>query len=164
MIPNDVIKRLKHELFSSEQKRIQDWIDKLSRKNQEAWNLPEGLGFLHNGAYYKPSWLGRGNWPKKALHSSLHDEMDAFIVDLGTLNNDSDFIGQAIFGLISNCNSMQDVRDALPECLVQLIPEWKNFSRTRDEAYTIVMNRRAYRDYQKVLPRMHVYAVAKLIY
>jgi hypothetical protein len=164
MQAHEIVKLLKERLFSREQKRIQDWIDRLAKQNQQILQLSEPLGFLYNGAYFKPSWLGLGNWPKKPLHESLHGEMEDFLRDLGTLNDDSSFISQSIFMLISSCVSTQDARDALPDCLVQLVPDWKALPRTREAGYTIKANRRAWRDYQRVLPRMEVYSVAQLIY
>lgn len=161
-----IMKQLKQLLFGAEERRIQDWIDKLAEANNRIHGVWEyGYGFLHEGSAFKPSWISpTGPWQKKALHADLHEEMRAFVRDLGTVVDDQSFVSQVLFNLLGQCHSINDIRDTMPECIVALVPEWNSIPRNRDPAFTIRMNQRAYRQYERILPKIHLYATAKLIY
>jgi hypothetical protein len=151
-------------LFEAERRRLQKWIDRLCRANQECYSNPKLEGFLYEGIYYRPSWLGRGIWPHGALHFTLADEMRAFLIDKKIVDDDERFIRQTLFALLHPCKTDQDIRDTLPECLIPVISGLASYPRTRQPACTIEGNARALRQYEKILPKIELYTAARMIF
>lgn len=163
---NVIIDAICRSLFEAENRRIQNWIDKLTRANQTIRNNRTLEGFLHEGVYYRPSWLGRGIWPHGPLHDDLVEEARIFVADRENVLRDQQFIRQILFTLLYPCNTDQDARDTLPECLMPIIgPMGFNiYSRTREPAWSIQGNARAIRQYEKILPKIEEYAAARMIF
>ena len=151
-------------LFAAEKRRLQKWLNDIVTSNYEQHKLSQPVGFIYGGTYYRPDWQGTGRFPKRALHSSLWDIMDKWLADKAIINDDSQMISQALFGLMENCTTYQEVRDALPECLVNCIDWLKTMTRTRDELWTIAHDPRRLRQYKKLIPRIEDYTVSMLIY
>jgi hypothetical protein len=162
---NKVIDEITTNLFEPEKRRIQGWVDKLIRANQEAYDVKEMPGFLYGGVFYRASWLGPGDWPgKKALHHSLYTEMDALLKDREGVYRDRDFIRQTLVKLLQNCDNSEQIRNTLPEGLVAMMPSLSCIRRTDEPACTIRGDARAMRQYEKMLPKIEVYSAARLIY
>lgn len=163
--PDKIIFNIIEGLFGAESGRIQKWIDQLSNKDQKLRNATETNGFIYDGRLYTPSWVPKGYWEKGSLNHTLHDEGASLAASVKIMNDDKLQIRQALFILISNCEELQDVRDALPECVIQYAHDHiKHLSRTRAEGYTIVDNPRKKRQFEAILPKIEVYSVANLIY
>lgn len=161
---HDIIKGIRQALFEPEKRRLQGWIDQLAQKNKTASDLQDPLGFWFEGRYFRPSWLGQGKYRKPSLHISLHDEADALIADEKQVLEDNQFIAQTLFSMIEPCDTYRDIRDTLPECLVEIVTDLSSMSRTREPAFTIKNNKRALRDYQQILPKIEIYCTTRLIY
>jgi hypothetical protein len=163
-----LIEHIAKVLFEAERRRLQNWIDKLTRANQEANTNPKLEGFLYEGVYYRPSWIGRGVWPHGALHHSLADDMRVFLKDKKSVDDDERFIRQTLFALLYPCKNNQDIRDTLPECLLPVIAVpgigLASLSRTRQPACTIEGNARALRQYEKILPKIELYTAARMMF
>ena len=122
------------------------------------------LCFLYAGEYHRPEWLPAGKFPKTGLHMTLWPEIDKFLADRKIIRDDEQLISQTLFALVRDCTDQQELRDALPECLVNIIPEFTSMKRYCDAEVKIMHNERAHRQYLKVLPLIEAYAVARLIY
>jgi hypothetical protein len=159
-----IIKVIMSHLFQAEHRRLQKWTDIICNKQMLARGDNQSLGFLYAGEYHRPEWLPIGKFPKMGLHHSLWPEMDKFLADRKIIRDDEQLISQTLFAMVRGCSDQQELRDALPECLVSIIPEFTNMKRYCDAKVRIMSNERAHRQYLKVLPLIEAYAVARLIY
>jgi hypothetical protein len=161
---HDIINNITKLLFAPDNRRIQGWIDQICNKNKDISDNKDPLGFWYNDKYYRPSWLLSGRYPKAILNHALYDEMDKLVKDERTTKDDQQFIRQTLFALVEPCETYQDLRDALPECLIDLIPNLGSFSRTREAGYIIKDNPRAYKQYLQILPKIETYCATRLIF
>jgi hypothetical protein len=150
-------------LFAADDRRLQAWVDRLCEKNQELRREPV-IGFLYGGRYFRPSNVVGLVKTKRALDPSMYDQIDAYLDDERQVDKDKAFIRQAMFAVLDPCKDIQDIRDALPECLVDCLPKLKELSRHNQPAFTIQDNPRALRQFNKVLPMMEVYATARMVF
>lgn len=161
---HELIEAIMETLLGAEYRRFSNWIDQLCKRNQEARG-DAGTGFLYEGRYYKPSnVIVQPDVKKNPLHISLHAEMDVLIRDRAAIDIDQHLIKQSLFGLLYPCKTGQELRDALPDMLLPLIPFIQHHRRTDDEAWSIRDNPRAVRQYARVLPRIEMYVAARMIY
>lgn len=156
-------------LFAPETRRIDKMVESLTERNSKILGRPTH-GFMHMGKLYVPKSaeaIFRMN-RKIAVPSisiELIDEISAFNTDINKINRDKDKIRQVLFKLIYQANSKQEIRDALPECVVQIIEEFRGMPRTMVDCTWLIRNDwRSMRDYEKVLPKIEFYAMTALIY
>jgi hypothetical protein len=122
-------------------------------------------GFRHMGlvhTHLTGAARSRGNYGK--LQSELVPQMDALAVERKIMTDDRDRISQALFLVLRGCQSAQDVRDALPNSLKDLMPQLKGLERTRPEAFTLADNPRSYTQYMKLREKIDFYVAARLLY
>jgi hypothetical protein len=153
-------------IFRAEHRRLATWINGLCRRNREAYGDPDLKAFIYSGKVYKHSedTTPDNECKRRGLHSSLIGEMASYDMDKSVLGRDGSFISQALFTVLDDCRDVQEVRDALPNCLSDKLQSIQGLSRTRPEAFTILDNPRALRQYQKILPRIELDAATSLIY
>lgn len=158
-----VIDHIIKVVFSAEDRRIAAWVDKLCIKNQEIH--PQSVGFIYSGDIYRPSNV-IGQLPRApALDISHWAEMDNVLSDKKIISNEKAFIRQSLVGILESCSSEQDIRDAMPECIVDTLPQnIQQLRRTRSEAFTIAGDPRKLRQFEKVRNKLEVYATGRLIY
>lgn len=160
-----VIDQIVSHLFEPDNRRLQAWIDKIDGQNREAHNDQTLLGFTHMGRYFRPSHLaGAEPIGKKLIHSNLNPTIEAYLADERLVEDDKAMIRQGLSLLLDPCKDMQEVRDALPECLVDFLPELKEFERMSSELFTIEDNPRALKNFNKIRPKIDSYAVARLMF
>lgn len=160
-----VIDQIINTLFAPDNRRLQTWVDKLDGQNREARGDNQLLGFMYLGRYYRPSHVeGRDPMGVKPVDPTLYAQVDAYIADEKLVDEDKAFIRQGLYTLLDPCEDLHQVRDALPECLVDFLPELKEFDRDRAECFTLEGNARATRQFEKVRPKLEAYAVARMIY
>jgi hypothetical protein len=95
-----------------------------------------------------------------SLPESCWEDMEKFLLDKEQLDWDSKAFWQIMFSLISPCTSLQDVRDALPDFVAELVPELSVLPRTQPEAFTL-SEPRVVRQYQKLREKMEFYATVQ---
>ena len=105
---------------------------------------------------------GRSSCPP--LHQSLVPEMRAILEERQTLERERLQVGQAFTLVLRGCHSFQDIRDALPNGMHELIEGCKMLPRTREEGFTLADNERAQRQYQKLRDKVEFYMASKLLY
>ena len=71
-----------------------------------------------------------------------------------------------VFRLVQGCTTRQDIRDVLPECLVAQDKDMglQTFERTRPPAYTLDNDKRAMKQYEKILPIIEYYSGTHLLF
>lgn len=158
-----IISQILKNLFTPEGLRLDREITELNKLNNFKLEVPVD-GFMFDGTYYRP----RSIPPSKVIHAQLHQEfrprMENYIRDRAIIAEDLVWIRQILFNLLEDCESFQDIRDALPDCLSDTMPELHMLNRTRPEAYTIADNSRAMRSYNKLKPKLQLYSVSKMFY
>jgi hypothetical protein len=98
------------------------------------------------------------------LNSSLAAEMGCIQTARHKLDHEKARIKQALILVLRDTHSFQDMRDALPNCLRDLVPVLKRLERTREEAYTLLDNPRAFSQYMSLREKIEFYVAARLLY
>lgn len=150
-------------LFSSEKRRLENFIATMIDTNQEASGTRLD-GFHYQGTFYRREGL-RGQLVRKVLHLSLHRQMDDHLADAAKITSDEQEIRQTLFKLMNPCVTINEIRDTLPNCLTNTLPDWASrLDRVQEEAWSIQSDARAVRQYNKVLPKIELYSAARLLY
>lgn len=159
------IEALGKALFQAENRRINGLINKIDESNRRL-NSSTIYGFRHKGSTYMPEsapTINRGiSLP--VLHWDLCPEMEEILEDITTLRNDKKTIEQMLYKLLEPCLTTQEMRSALPECLVVLLPELLVWPREHEEAFSIEHDERALRQWELVKPKVEFYCATRLLY
>lgn len=150
------------KLLDPDYRSIQHEITSMIEKNNAALGLA-AEGFLFRGSYYTnldPKLQSKGQ--RTTLHIRLVPEFMGTIKRRADFDYDRQQIRQVLVLLVQGAKSEQDVRDTLPECLADLLP-FPPLARTRPEAFTIVGDERAMRQYLKVRDKIMYYSALRLI-
>lgn len=164
-----ILAKIDETLFVAEERRLKAAIDALVVANNELQGQTL-MGFFYNGDYFIHSKLlagtGAGYKPvvKSTLHMSLNDQMQAHLKDRVAIKLDRDQIKQILYKLTYKCLSLQEVRDALPECLVSLVPEQAKLRREKRQGMFFFGDQRTERQFLMLLPKMELYAVSRFLY
>lgn len=161
---HEVIKKITTSLFTAEERRLGKVRESLIVANKEFYRDRPHDGFTYSGKPYDPVGLTRGARTRVPLHVDMTGRMEAYLSDLEQVWTDRHYISQILFTILQPCDSLQDIRDALPNCLVDTLDSVKRLPRVREEAYTIQNNTMTLRQYRKVLPRIHFYSATGLLY
>ena len=161
------IKALTTKLFEPDRRRLGVGIAEIIARNKQIKNITLDT-FIYSVRRYQPL-TGSILVPAKGeamptLDKSLQAAMMAYLDDERAVEIEELEISQMLYRLIRDCNQAKDYRDALPECLVGCVPEFKNYSRGKAAAYTLEGCERDKRQYQKLLPKIEAYSVAGFIY
>jgi hypothetical protein len=159
-----LIQHLLTELFIAEKRRLDKSVAALIRQNNELSGV-QAAGFLYYGEYYTAEGFrtfSAGN--KITLHDSLTDKIKWHLKDAKTVADDERLIGQVIFRLIGPCETLQDMRDSLPDCLAAMIPELAKRPRHNQQGWSLRQDTRGSRQFEKILPKIEMYSAARLLY
>lgn len=164
---NSYIKTITDALFAPELRRFAKAEDALSDANQEVTGLALD-GFTYQGVFYRHSrsstTSGTAVHARRALHLSLWPRMDAHLADKKSVEEDRAAIRQMLFRLLEPCFCDADIRDAVPECVVDALPDHiTSLQRARSVDF-FLRHPRDYRQYERVLPILQLYSAARLIY
>ena len=157
LLINDLVGRLFEAEFTHFKHQVNTLIDD---NNKLLGVLLDG--FQDNGVNY-----GRdGNivFDCRPLHRDLRARLNQLLSFRKTVELDRQLIHQILVKLVQPCQTQQDIRDALPECVVSLSPWLHMHARTREPAWTIQENPRDIRQYQKALARMETYSAMRFLY
>lgn len=158
------------KLFEPEERRVQRIVDELFLANKAIKGQDQIYGFMHMGKRYLPTQFQA---MKPAMHKHLMpslafellEQANAFQADVNKIEADKAQIRQAIVLLIEQTNGAQELRDALPDCIVNLFPQLASIKRMfQDFAWLIRSNPYAIASVEKALPKMEFYAATHLIY
>lgn len=161
---NEVIKALIAALFKAEDQRLHRRELELVSENRKV-SSEHYDGFFFQGHYYTD--LDRNiayKGIKSGLHSSLVPSMEQHIKDKKEVEFDRLRIRQALTMSLNGVRNIQDLRDALPNQLAEMIDQIKVLPRHRPEAYTLMDDPRKFQQYQKLREKIEFYAVARLLY
>lgn len=161
---NSIIDALITELMKPESTRLKKRELELVKENRK---ISSGNfdGFFYQGKYYTD--LDRAvaaKGIKSGLHSSLVQSMETFIKDEKTIKNDQQRIKQALALVLKDCRTAQDLRDALPNQLTEMIDQIKNLPRLRPEGFTLMHDPRKLSQYQSLREKIEFYTATRLLY
>ena len=122
------------------------------------------MGFMYRGRPYRHSQCPNIKLHFLAVHPELYEAVEAFLSDHESIQKDIQDIHQAMMPIVWKATSMQDLRDALPEGLVSLVPELSHLPRTREEAWCLEPGSRALNQFDRVRSKMDVFTMSRLIY
>ena len=161
---NELITALVKALFEAEDQRLYRQELELVSENRKV-SAEYYDGFFFQGHYYTD--LDRklaSKGVKSGLHSSLVPSMEQHIKDKKEVEFDRLRIRQALALSLNGISNNQDLRDALPNQLAEMIDQIKALPRHRPEAYTLMDDPRKFQQYQKLREKIEFYAVARLLY
>lgn len=73
-------------------------------------------------------------------------------------------VKQALALLLKDVRTAQDLRDALPNQLAEMIDQIKGMERSRPEGFTLMTDPRKIKQYQKLREKIEFYTAARLLY
>jgi hypothetical protein len=150
-------------LFEKEEAQLIKREHTLITKNAELSGPSDG--FRHMGVIYSLlTGTARRMGSYGRLDRSLLPEMDTLLADRLIIETDRDRVRQALAMVLKDCRSSQDMRDALPNAVKDLIPECRNLERIREEAFTLADNPRSYTRYMKLREKIEFYVASRLLY
>lgn len=168
-IPNTttLIDQLTTTLFKHESEHA----DKLLNELIDANNRLKGIvsvGILLQGKKFVPTQYGKLTALQAvkipSLHFTLMECGNDFLREVNQSEIDKAQIKQILFKILQPCSNIQDVRDALPECIVNNHAPLLAMQRTREEVYTIKDDVRAMKQWKDLLPKISLFAMSKFIY
>lgn len=158
---------VKH-LFLAELVRLDSVLNGIIDKNDRINGIDVSAGFLYQGEFYQRSNAARPPTygERLTLNPELWPAMDKYLKASSRLIMEVHLVNQAVYRLVRGCMSYQDVRDALPECLVaqDQTGKYKELPRTREAAWTLAGDPMAIKQYEKILPSIEYYAASHLIF
>lgn len=101
---------------------------------------------------------------KRMLHPHLHGEVREYLNELKLIENEASTIKHGLSLLLKPCKTWQDFRDALPEDIVDLVPEIKRLSRQRPEAWCLDEGSFQKHQYSMVKEKMMFYITNQMLY
>lgn len=117
----EIIKSIMTSLFSAEDRRLTATVDRLVVSNREFFPNKPHDGFIFQGKPYDPSNLATGKRTRVTLSQHMNEQMEDFLRDKSQVDNDRKLISQILFPLIVPCSSQQELRDVLPNCVVETL-------------------------------------------
>ena len=161
---NEIIRALTDALFSAETKRLRKREFDLVAENRSL-SSQHYDGFFFQGQFYTDldrSLAAKGI--KTSLHPSLVPSMERHIKDKKEVEFDRLRVKQALALLLKDVRTAQDLRDALPNQLAEMIDQIKGMERSRPEGFILMTDQRKIKQYQKLREKIEFYTAARLLY
>lgn len=151
-------------LLEPEGRRLDRIVTELDAANREI-KKHTVMGFMYNGQVYIPKAAKTrqtGGYPSLAF--SLTNQAAVWCADMKQVEEDRQIIKQVLWLVTKECPTMGDVRDALPESIVSLVPSMSNMQRTKEDGYTVVHDERLHAQYLKIRDKIDVYRACRMLY
>lgn len=161
-----IIDHILDNLFEPDTRRLKALITKLIQQNNEK-HRAQYDGLMYKGTWYpNPETGSTPKSPRVLVHDQILSEMDVFARQELTLYNERMRLKQGLHQVLKSCENTQDIRDALPESLMNLpyLAEVSRLPRTRPEGYTLAHSERGQRQFSEIVDRLKYYSVAGLFY
>lgn len=161
---SDIIVELVNKLFEHECRRLNKISDTIVQKNREiSDDHPDA--FYYGGIYFSDHYttIRRGVAIGK-LDPSLIPEVTEYLEEEKRIRFDQQMVRQALALTLTGIETIQDLRDALPNQLAEMLEATKHLNRTRPEAFMIQDDPRKMKQYQKLREKVEYYSATRLIY
>lgn len=125
------------QVFAGEYKRLEKMKVALAKRNLEI-NPDAVNGFAHRMTFFShlPPEVTKGAH-RAVPHPSLIPDLEQYHLEVQQNERDRMKITQGLAMVLRDCKTAQDVRDALPNSMADLLDQTKRLPRTRPEAYTL---------------------------
>lgn len=155
--------RIMDHLLTKDRSKLRDVLEGLIERNYALGGPKEG--FLMEGQFLtllppKQQFLAE----KRMLHPSLHSEVREYLAECRILDSEAKVIQQGLSLLTSHCKTSQDLRDALPEDIVELSPNLRNMTRYRPEAWCLEGKEFHMHQYALAKEKMMFYITNQMLY
>lgn len=140
-------------------------IEMIDKNHKLEGTLQTLHGFYFRGQLYHKFAAGIPTKGTRfgSLHLSLIPEMD----DMLKLRRNEEFefvrIKNGLAVLLARATTQQDIRDSIPNCLADIIPNLKNLPRIREEAFLLNKQSNHYRQYMVIKPIIEYYCALRLL-
>ena len=161
---NQIIDALIVSLFKAENDRLKKRELEMVSENRKI-SIEHFDGFFYQGQYYTDldrTLAAKGI--KSGLHPSLVPQMERHIKDKREVEFDRLRVKQALALVLKGCRTAQDLRDALPNQLADMIDQIKSMPRSRPEGFTIMDDPRKFKQYQTLREKIDFYTTTRLLY
>lgn len=163
-----LISRIIYKLFENDKEVLDNQIAELTQNNNNKKNSTY-IGFRHMGK----TFISKGHVPfrnrgKQSILPSLAFELATagtkIVQQTNNLERDEKEIRQILFKLLDHCTCKQDIRDSLPEPVVQLFPDIACMPRIVPVAHYMDKDKLTRNEFDRLLPKIEAYAISKLFY
>lgn len=123
------------------------------------------IGFIYKGKWIpRPGAVAviRKNSPRRALPWALLPDMDRFTAEQEVVQTDKKQINQLLVKLIYQCNDIEEIRDALPNCL-WIYAGFSSHTRQFNQETFLFNDKRLIADQERLMPRIEYYLGMSLI-
>lgn len=154
---------LNQVLFEKDLQILDEQLKDLIEENHSLGRPKEG--FLLGGAFHTQTApkLLRGI-EKKLIHPSLLPKGREYINACNRLQTERQRLNQGLTLLLQSCRTMQDVRDALPDTVVSLLPEVSKLSRFRGEAWAFQDRPLQLHQHKEIQALLDFYVANRILY
>lgn len=161
-----IIDHILDNLFEPDARRLKLLITELIQKNNEMTGI-QADGLMYQGTWHpNPETGSTPKSPRILAHEGIIPDMEVYARQELALYNERMRLKQGLHQVLKNCENTQDIRDALPESLMNLpyLTEVSRLPRTRPEGYTLAHSERGQRQFGEIIDRLKYYSVAGLFY
>lgn len=156
---SDFINGIVALLFRADRININSWLQQIVVKNQKLGASNEN-GFRFAGRTFS---TGPCSLRPPPLDISLSDEMTQLVEAQRKIDENAAFVRQMIFNVIDPCLNYQDLRDALPDCIVQMVDGLSDLPREREVAYTLKDRPMIHRQFARIYPIIQAASASRLL-
>lgn len=159
---SDTINELIGELTSADEFRLKDMVRDIINEHVK---LTGTDGFYHNGRVYtNMTGVPFGSLQKVPIAPSLKPRILEYNKQCNDLDRDRAAIKQGLAVLIRNCETIQAVRNALPEVLIPIMKDirYKATLRTMPEGHTLT-SKLHQKQFEKTMDRVYFYLGSRLL-
>lgn len=160
---------LTESLCRPEFRRLDNILIDLNQKNMRLQDT-KVIGFLYRGNYFYPNIDGMrgGIGSKPVLHEDIYQEMEEYLNERNQVKSEFTLIRQLLSKALEACLTLQDMRDTLPDFLVELNDELfkeklSNISRYAEVGCSLE-GHRLHKKYLATITTMEFLYGARLLY
>jgi hypothetical protein len=153
-------------LFEAETRRIDGLVTELDKKNREIQGH-KLEGFTFKGAVYIPTqrvYKPTSHTMFKPLCFSLLKEGNHLVNECRVIQWEKQSIKQTFYKMLFQCADAQEIRDALPDCVANLVPALAKIPRKLPEGILWQSDNRTLRQIEAMIPKIEFYAATRLLY
>lgn len=157
------IQTILSDLLDAEKNRLTAVLESLLKSNHECGGSSKA--FLYKGQVFNLLPIAQVRGEKiLPVKPTLHDEVEYLISLRSELTHTEQKLRQGLSVVVNKCQSLQDLRDALPDILVREIPSLRGLQRTRPEGYLLEHNQRLKEQFEKVVDLALTFAAKRMLY
>lgn len=154
----ELIQSLVEKLTAAEAKHLIGLESKLLAEHQE--HYPRDKGFFVDGFYFKGPNDFHYDTPRHSLKAELLERGRMLLESERQLNIDKDYFVQMFSVLFRRCQTMQEIRDAIPDILLPMMsPAYAKLDRQKEDGWS--MNPEPYK---RLKDKIYAHAANRMLY